>query len=237
MWRGFRTYFSTSTWSSPKALIASRLARRQRGLEVGRRVDDAHALAAAAGAGLDQHRIADRRRPAACRNAGVLVVAVVAGHQRHAGLLHQRLRRRLRAHGADRGGRRADEDDAGRRAGVGEVGVLGQEAVAGMDRLGAGLLRGVEDPVGDAGSDSRAARRADQHRLVGERAHGGRRRRPRNTPRRCAMPRRRAVRMTRQAISPRLAIRILLNIARSRPRVRLRRHCCARRAASPLAVF
>jgi hypothetical protein len=44
----------------------------------------AHALAAAAGAGLDQHRVADRLGLLLQEN-GVLVVAVVARRQRHAG--------------------------------------------------------------------------------------------------------------------------------------------------------
>ena len=70
---------------------------------------------------------------------GVLILAVIARQQRDAGLLHQRLGRGFRAHRADRGRRRADEDDAGRRAGFGEFGILREEAVAGMDRLGAGL--------------------------------------------------------------------------------------------------
>jgi hypothetical protein len=38
-------------------------------------------------------------------------------------------------------GRRADEDQAGIGAGMGEAGVLGQEAVAGVDRLRAVALR------------------------------------------------------------------------------------------------
>jgi hypothetical protein len=47
-------------------------------------------------------------------------------------------------------GRRSDPGDAGRLDGLGEVGALGEEAVPGMDRLGAGLagspdvLLGVE---------------------------------------------------------------------------------------------
>ncbi|CDZ89351.1 Choline dehydrogenase [Rhodococcus ruber] len=44
-----------------------------------------------------------------------------------------------------RGG--ADPDQAGVDHGLGEVGVLGQEAVAGVDRVGAGLAGGVEDLV------------------------------------------------------------------------------------------
>ena len=67
--------------------------------------------------------------------------AVIAGHHRHARRLHQRLGRGLRAHQPDRVGRRTDEDDAGRRAGRGEIGVLRQKAVAGMDRLGARRAR------------------------------------------------------------------------------------------------
>ena len=39
---------------------------------------------------------------------------------------------------------RADEDKAGGADGLGEVGVLGQEPVAGVDRVGAGLLRGAD---------------------------------------------------------------------------------------------
>ena len=81
------------------------------------------------------------------RKRGLLVVAVVARHQRHAGRFHQRLGADLRAHRADRRRRRADEDDAGLGAGSREVRVLGQEAVARMDRLRAGSLGGVEDAL------------------------------------------------------------------------------------------
>ncbi len=77
------------------------LARGQRGGELARRVDHPHALAAAAGAGLDQHRVADAIG-FALQERGVLLGAVVARHQRHAGLLHQRLRFALAAHRADR---------------------------------------------------------------------------------------------------------------------------------------
>ena len=40
-------------------------------------------------------------------------------------------------------GGRADERDARLRAGRGQVGVLGQEPVAGVDRVGAGPARGL----------------------------------------------------------------------------------------------
>jgi len=40
-----------------------------------------------------------------------------------------------------------DERDARPLAGCGEVGVLGEEAVAGVDRVGPGLERGVNDAI------------------------------------------------------------------------------------------
>ena len=54
------------------------------------------------------------------------------------------LRLDLAAHAADRVGRRADEDEPGVGAGLREVGVLGEEAVAGMDGVGAGAARDVD---------------------------------------------------------------------------------------------
>ena len=74
------------------------LAAGQRGGKVPGLLDTPHALAAAAGAGLDEHRVADAVRLGG-QQRGVVVVAVVAGHQRHAGTLHQRLGRGLAAHG------------------------------------------------------------------------------------------------------------------------------------------
>ena len=72
----------------------------------------------------------------------------------------------LVAHRADRGGRRADEDDALGRQRLGEGGVLGEEAVARMDRLGAGRERRLDDPL-DPQVALRGGRRPDRHRLVG----------------------------------------------------------------------
>ena len=71
--------------------------------------------------------------------AGVVAErAAAAGHARHAGRLHRADRLDLVAHQADRVGLGADEDEAGLLDAFGEVGVLGEEAVAGMDRLGVG---------------------------------------------------------------------------------------------------
>ncbi len=167
MWRGRSRYFSTSTRSSPKADFASRLRRFERCRESLALGDDAHALAAAAGGGLDQHRVADLVR-LLLQERRILVLAVVAGHQRHAGLLHQALGGRFVAHRRDRFRRRSDENDAGLRAGGGEVLVLGEEAVARVDRFGAGVARGGEDRLRVQVARARLGR-ADAPRLVGKR--------------------------------------------------------------------
>ena len=140
------------------------LARSQGGSEVGGCVDTAHALATAPGAGLDQHRKADAFGLAG-QQGRVVVAAVVAGHQRHTGFFHQRLGGRLAAHRADGAGRRADEDQARVAAGLRELGVFGQKAVAGVHRLRAGALGCGEDapPVEVAFARRRGA---DVHRLV-----------------------------------------------------------------------
>src|ERR1017187_6988379 len=66
----------------------------------------------------------------------------------------------LGAHGADGGGGGSDEGDAGSLAGGGEIGVLAEEAVAGVYGVGAVAAGGVEDAVdaevafgGEAGAD------------------------------------------------------------------------------------
>ena len=81
MWRGRTRYFSTSTWSSPKLDFASRWQEASAAANSAPSFDDAHALAAAAGAGLDQHRIADRIG-LLLQEGRILVVPVVARHQR-----------------------------------------------------------------------------------------------------------------------------------------------------------
>jgi hypothetical protein len=66
----------------------------------------------------------------------------------HPGVGHQPLRLDLRAHRGDRGRRRPDPDEAGVQHRLREVGVLRQEAVAGVDGVGAGGARGVDQEVG-----------------------------------------------------------------------------------------
>ncbi len=132
--------------------------------QVGGPVHLAHALAAAAGARLEQHRVADLHRSQRQR----LVVQpgpVGSGHHRHARLGHGLLGPDLVAHRLDGRRRRADERDPGRLARRGEHGVLRQEAVAGMDGLRAGppgrADHGIHRQVG--------RRRAQVHGQVSQR--------------------------------------------------------------------
>ena len=100
---------------------------------------DAEALAAAAAGGLDGDRVADVLGDLAASST-VSTGLGRARHDRHAGALHQLARPRLGAHRLDRRRGRADERDAGLLEPLGERRVLGQEAVAGVDGLGAGGL-------------------------------------------------------------------------------------------------
>jgi len=70
----------------------------------------------------------------------------------------------LHAHGRHHVAGRADEDHAGLLARGHEFGLLGQKAVAGMDRLGAGLLGDLDD----LRAIHVAALAAQLHALVGQ---------------------------------------------------------------------
>ena len=120
------------------------LARGQGLGKVSRLLHAPHALATAAGAGLDQHRVADALGLAR-QQRRIVVLAVVTGHQRHAGLFHQRLGGRLAAHRGDRRGRRADEDQAGIGTGLGKGLVFAEETVTRVHGLRAGGQRGIQD--------------------------------------------------------------------------------------------
>ena len=126
---------------------------------------DAHALAAAAGGGLDHHRIADLVGDRG-RVLGRFDHAEVARHGRHLGGVGEFLRFDLVAHRLDGADVGTDEHDprVGERLGEGRS--LGQEAVARMDRLGARLLAGRDDLVDDEVA-LRSGGRADQDGLVG----------------------------------------------------------------------
>jgi len=122
------------------------LGGRQRLGQVRLALDHLHALAAATGGGLEQHRVANLFR-GSTEGFHVLRFAVVARHQRHAGFFHQRLGGGLAAHGVDGGGGWAEEDQPGLFDGAGELGVLREKAVARMDRLGAAGLGRLDQLV------------------------------------------------------------------------------------------
>ena len=137
----------------------------QRLVEAERPVDAPHAAAAAARDRLDQHRVADLVGLLA-EKLRLLPLAVIAGQDRDAEPRRQRLRFGFQAHCPDRLGRRADENKAGRGAGFGKGGVLGEEAVARMDCRGVRLLGGGEDADRrEVAFRSRAG--ADHDQLVG----------------------------------------------------------------------
>ena len=194
----------TSTWRDPleealedepvvaerRARLAARRPAPRQAVGVG---DDAHALAAAAGGGLDQQRVADaapprgqRRRPARRRRSRGSTGT--PARPRAAG-------RGLVAHGRDGVRRRADPGEAGVDDRSREVGVLGEEAVAGMDRVGAGPRRRP--------SSSSSASRYEPVGMASSTPAGGRSSAAWTPTTR--MPMRRAVAATRTAISPRLA--------------------------------
>jgi hypothetical protein len=127
---------------------------------------DAHALAAAAGRGLDHDRIADpggdTRRLIRIGNQ-----LHVSGHDADPGLGGQALGLDLVAHGLDRALAGSDEDHARRLQRRDEGRVLGQEAEARMHALRAGLLAGGDDLV-DCQIALYRGCRSDGHRLVGQ---------------------------------------------------------------------
>ena len=107
---------------------------------------DAEALAAAAPRGLHRHRVADLP---GCGARGVQVGDRIgrARHDRHARRLHQLTRAGLRAHRLDRARGRPDEHHTGVLARLRERRVLGQEPVARVHRLRAGLAHDLQQPV------------------------------------------------------------------------------------------
>ena len=123
------------------------------------------ALAAAAGRRLDGDRVADLPRASSTRRLGRLDGSGVPGITGTPAACIRRAGADLGAHRLDRVRRRADEHQPRRRAGAGEGGVLGQEAVAGVHRLGAGAQRRAHDRLGHQVA-LRGRPGADQVRLV-----------------------------------------------------------------------
>jgi hypothetical protein len=135
----------------------------QRGAELGRVMNEAHALAAAAHRGLQHDGVADALR----RGERLLErVGAAARRDRDPRGGHLLSRGGLGAHGAHRRGGWADERDARGVTGLAELGVLAEEAVARMDGVGAGLLRRVEHAI-DAEVALGGGCGAERHREVG----------------------------------------------------------------------
>ena len=106
---------------------------RKRRLEVVGVVDEAHALAAAAGGRLQEEREADLGHELG--RLGERGLAMRARHDRHSRVAHRLLRGHLVAHDPDGLGGRTDEREVVVLDREREVGVLGQEAPARMDGL------------------------------------------------------------------------------------------------------
>ena len=129
----------------PVAEIARAFAARAHDLVVERRrlAHDPHALAAAAGRRLDQERKA--HRPRAFRKGPGIVVFDGRRRDRKAARRNKSAGAHLVAHELDGVGGGADEDQARLRHLAGEVCILGQEAIAWMDRAGAACARRGDD--------------------------------------------------------------------------------------------
>ena len=152
------------------ALVAER--RLRLALRAGQRLgelllaeDRAHAAPATARRGLDH----ERKAGAACgrdERALVLPRAFVSRHRGDAEPVRERARLRLVAELAH--GRRGwpDEHEPGLPAGLREIGVLGEEAVAGVDAIGASRARAAAMIVLAAQIALRRRRRAEDHVLV-----------------------------------------------------------------------
>ncbi len=124
-----------------------------------------HPLAAAARARLHHHRIADVGGDLH-RFLGIGDLAEETGNDVDAGGLGELLRFDLVAHRGDRVRGWPDKGDPGIGAGARETLALGQEAVARMDAVGAGLLGGEQDQVGEQIALPRR-RRPEADALVG----------------------------------------------------------------------
>src|SRR5579884_1337833 len=151
--------------------------------EFGQGGHDPHPAPAAACSGFDEKRRPDLFRLGA-QPLLRLVLARIAGHDRHACSHHPPLGRALVAEQADDFGGWPDEGDARLRAGCGEVRVLGKEAVAGMEAVRAGPIQ----KAASASATCRASRSASEKTAMGE------------------IPLSRQARRMRTAISPRLAM-------------------------------
>ncbi len=109
-------------------------------------VGGAHSAAAAAGHGLDHHRVADFLGGLERLLFGLDDV-LRSGRDRHAGLAGQLAAQGLVLQRIHRVGLRANEADVAVLADLGEVGVLGEEPVAGVNGIDVRNLGGADDAV------------------------------------------------------------------------------------------
>ena len=140
--------------------------RPQRPRELAGRPNEPHPLAAAAEGRLDHDRIADVGSDA--DGLGLVVERLVRSrHDWHVHPDGQAAGGHLVSHGPDSGGRWPDEHEAGGGARLRETGVLGEEAVAGVNGLGARGAGSIED-LRDGQIALGCRRRSQPHRLVGQ---------------------------------------------------------------------
>ena len=144
-----------------------RLAPRHldRRAELGLGLDHAHAPPAAAPARLEHQRITDRRRHP-CGAGKIRRQRLRRRHHRNTGALGQFARGDLVAETPHHLRLGADESDPCGRARHGEIRVLGQETVAGMDGIDLGLARDADDVVDVQVSLDRLLARTDEIGLV-----------------------------------------------------------------------
>ena len=109
-------------------------------------LDEMHSLAAPACARLEQHRVPDAAR-LACQPLITLCRSVVPGQHRHSHGFGQAPCRRLVAQRAHRSGWWANPDQVGVDDRLREARVLGEEAVAGVECVGARHASGRDDGI------------------------------------------------------------------------------------------
>ena len=126
----------------------------------------AHPASAAAGGRFNHHRVTellcDFHRLVLCLND-----SIAAGRYRHAGFACSRTSSVLVAHGLHRTRGRPDELDIAAFADLHEMRVLGEEPIAGMNRINIADLGRAHDPI-DFQITFEAGRRADADRFIGE---------------------------------------------------------------------
>jgi len=135
-------------------------------LHLGGATHEPHSPAASSGARLDHHRVADLVRECD-RLAQGADRPLTAGNDGYTRRGHRVARDGLMSHLLDRLGRRPDERNIARPAHLGELRVLRQESVSGVDRLGPRDLRGAYDVRGRQVARFRRGR-SDADSLIGQ---------------------------------------------------------------------